>query len=169
MKKVLALVLVLCTLLPFAALADDTVKLGQVTFAAHGTKCFAVMTVAMQGDKIAAAYIEEFQFMDAATAKGVANSDQAFGENYPEGKVLASKKENDELYSANMAKAGSTVSLGVNYSLIEAFVTGKTIAEVEAAIAGKTAEECVDVVAGCTLVDTLGYINGIIEAAKAAK
>ena len=169
MKKVLALVLVLCTLLPFAALAEDTIKMGQVTYAAHGTKCFAVMTVAMQGDKIAAAYIEEFQFMDKTTAVGVAKSDQAFGENYPEGMVLASKKVNDELYSANMAKAGSTVALGVNYSLIEAFVTGKTIAEVEAAIAGKTAEECVDVVAGCTLVDTKGYIEGLVAAAKAAK
>ena len=169
MKKVLALVLVLCTLLPFAALAEDTVKIGQVTYAAHGTKCFAVMTVAMQGDKIAAAYIEEFQFMDAATSKGVANSDKDFGGNYPEGKVLASKKENDEQYSANMAKAGSTVTLGTNYALIEAFVTGKTIAEVEAAIAGKTAEECVDVVAGCTLVDTKGYIEGLVAAAKAVK
>ena len=58
MKKVLslvlALVLVLCSV---SALAEDAVKLGQVDFAAHGTKCFAVITVAMQGDKIAAAYI----------------------------------------------------------------------------------------------------------------
>ena len=34
---------------------------------------------------------------------------------------------------------------------------------------GKEAAEVVDAVAGCTLVDTQGYINGIIEAAKAAQ
>ena len=43
------------------------------------------------------------------------------------------------------------------------------MAEVEAAFAGKTAEEAVDVVSGCTLVDTLGYVNGLIEAAKSVK
>ena len=48
-------------------------------------------------------------------------------------------------------------------------MVGKTIAELEAAIDGKTAEETVDVVSGCTLVDTLGYLQGIIAAAKAAQ
>lgn len=72
------------------------------------------------------------------------------------------------MYSANMAAAGSTVALDVNYDAIEDYVTGKTIEELEAAVDGKTAEEMVDAVAGCTLVDTLGYVNGLIEAAKAA-
>ena len=46
MKKFLALLLVCCMLLPVAALAEThEVKLGQVQWAAHGTKCFAVMTV----------------------------------------------------------------------------------------------------------------------------
>ena len=166
MKKVLALVLALALMLPVFALADDTVKIGQVDYAAHGTKCFAVLTVAVQGDKIVAAYIDEFQFMDAATAEGVPNSDADFGASYPEGKVLASKKVNAALYSTNMQKAGSTQALDVNYAAIEAFVTGKTIAELEAAIEGKTSEEMVDVVSGCTLVDTLGYVTGLLEAAK---
>ena len=171
MKKVLslvlALVLVLCSV---SALAEDAVKLGQVDFAAHGTKCFAVITVAMQGDKIAAAYIDEFQWFGKDDVVGVPNSDAGFGESYPEGKVLASKKVNSETYSANMAtKAGSTVALKDNYAAIEAFVTGKTVAELEAAIEGKTAEEMVDAVSGCTLVDTLGYVKGLIEAAKAAQ
>jgi len=48
-------------------------------------------------------------------------------------------------------------------------VIGKTGAELEAEVNGKTAEEVVDTVAGCTLADTLGYINGIIEAAKNVK
>ena len=169
MKKFLALVLALCMMIPFAAFADETVKLGQVDYAAHGNKCFAVLTVAMQGDTIVAAYIDEFQFMDASCV-GVPNSDAGFGESYPEGKVLASKKVNSETYSANMAtKAGSTVALVDNYAAIEAFVTGKTVAELEAAIEGKTAEEMVDAVSGCMLVDTLGYVKGLLEAAKAAQ
>ena len=83
--------------------------------------------------------------------------------------MLASKKVNAAAYSENMKKAGSTVDLATNYAAIEDYVTGKTVAEVEAAFAGKTAEEAVDVVSGCTLVDTLGYVNGLIEAAKSVK
>lgn len=169
MKKFLSLLLVLCMMLPVAALAEThEVKLGQVQYAAHGTKCFAVMTVAMQGDVIADAYIDEFQFM-ATGSVGVPNSEADFGTAYPEGKVLASKKVNADAYSENMAKAGSTVHLADNYAAIEAFVTGKTVAELEAAVAGKDAAAMVDAVSGCTLVDTLGYVNGLIEAAKAAK
>ncbi len=169
MKKFLSLLLVVCMMIPVFALAEDAVKIGQVEYAAHGTKCFAVLTVAMQGNKIADAYIDEFQFMAADTSVGVPNSDKDFGQSYPEGKVLASKKANAAAYSENMAAAGSTVALDVNYAAIEDYVTGKTVAELEAAIEGKTAEEMVDAVSGCTLVDTLGYVKGLIEAAKAAK
>ena len=169
MKKILLVALALLVLTASVAMAEGDVKIGQVQYAAHGTKCFAVLTVAMQGDVIADAYIDEYQFM-AADSIGVPNSDADFGQSFPEGKVLASKKVNAETYSANMAaKAGSTVSLTDNYAAIENFVTGKTIAEVEAAFEGKTAAEAVDVVSGCTLVDTLGYVNGLVEAAKSAK
>ena len=170
MKKILSAAvlaaLLLCLVIPAMA---EGVKIGQVEYAAHGTKCFAVLTVAMQDGVIADAYIDEFQFMAADTSVGVPNSDAGFGESYPEGKVLGSKRVNAEYYSNNMAtKAGSTVALDENYKAIEAFAAGKTIAELEAAIEGKTAEEAVDVVSGCTLVDTLGYLQGIIAAAKAA-
>lgn len=166
MKKFLALLLSVM-LLSTAALAE--VKIGQVEYAAHGTSCFAVLTVAMDGDTIVAAHIDEFQFMDAATAEGVPNSDASFGTNYPEGKVLASKVTNDGLYSTNMnTKAGATTPLGVSYAAIEQFVTGKTIAELEAAIEGKTKEEMVDAVSSSTLVDTLGYVQGLLAAAKSA-
>ena len=161
----LVALLIVCMAIP--ALADG-IKIGQVQFAAHGTKCFAVMTVAMDGDKIVDALIDEYQFM-AAGSIGVPNSEADFGTAYPEGKVLASKRANAEAYSANMAKAGSTIALDANYDAIEAFVTGKTVAELEAFVAGKDAAAMVDAVSGCTLVDTLGYVNGLIEAAKAAK
>lgn len=168
MKKVVALLLaalLLCT----SAAAVAEIKIGQVDYAAHGTSCFAVLTVALDGDTIVAAHIDEFQFMDAATAEGVPNSGESFGKNFPEGKVLASKVVNNGLYSTNMLnKAGSTQPLGVSYQAIEAFVTGKTIAELEAAIADKTKDEMVDAVSSCTLVDTLGYVQGLLAAAKAA-
>ena len=167
MKKILASVLaallVLTMMVPVLA---EGITMGQVVFAAHGTKCFAVITVAMDGDKIAAALIEEFQPMDPAAATVVPNAEAIFG---TEGNLLASKRLNSELYSANMAKAGSTVALIDNYAALEAFAAGKTIAELEAEVIGKEATAVVDAVAGCTLVDTMGYIAGLVEAAKAAK
>ena len=167
MKKILLVALALLVLTMSVAAAED-VKIGQVQYAAHGTKCFTVLTVAMQGDVIADAYIDEYQFM-AAGSVGVPNSDADFGANYPEGKVLASKKVNADAYSENMKKAGSTIHLADNFAAIENYVTGKTVAALEAEIAGKDAAAMVDAVSGCTLVDTLGYVNGLIEAAKAAK
>ena len=167
MKKILLVALALLVLTMSVAAAED-VKIGQVQYAAHGTKCFTVLTVAMQGDVIADAYIDEYQFM-AEGSIGVPNSDSDFGTSYPEGKVLASKKVNADAYSENMKKAGSTVHLADNFAAIENYVTGKTVAALEAEIAGKDAAAMVDAVSGCTLVDTLGYVNGLIEAAKAAK
>ncbi|MBP3647891.1 MAG: hypothetical protein J6K55_15915 [Clostridia bacterium] len=167
MKKILASVLaallVLTMMVPVLA---EGITMGQVVFAAHGTKCFAVITVAMDGDKIAAALIEEFQPMDPATCTVVPNAEAIFG---AQEKLLASKRLNSESYSANMSKAGSTVALIDNYAALEAFAAGKTIAELEAEVIGKEATAVVDAVAGCTLVDAQGYLTGIIEAAKAAK
>ena len=168
MKKILSVVIAAMLLLGMMipAMAEGEVKLGQAIFAAHGTKCFAVITVAMEGDKIVDAYIDEFQMMAADTSIAVPNSAVMIE---VEGKVLGSKRQNAEAYSANMQKAGSTVAIDANYDIIEAYVIGKTLAELEAEVAGKTAEEMVDAVAGCTLVDTLGYLNGILEAAKNVK
>ena len=167
MKKILSVViaamLLVCMMAPAMA---EGVKLGQSIFAAHGTKCFAVITVAMEDGKIVDALIDEFQMLTAGEAVGVPNSETMIP---VEGQVLASKRVNAEMYSNNMKKAGSTVAIDANFDAIEAYVTGKTVAELEAEVAGKTAEEMVDAVAGCTLVDTLGYINGIIEAAKNAQ
>ena len=129
MKKILLVALALLVLTVSVAASEGEVKIGQVQYAAHGTKCFAVLTVAMQGDVIADAYIDEYQFM-AAGSVGVPNSDADFGASFPEGKVLASKKVNAAAYSENMKKAGSTVDLATNYAAIEDYVTGKTVAEV---------------------------------------
>ena len=170
MKKLLSLLLVLCMLVPFAAMAEEApaIKLGQVQWAAHGTKCFAVMTVVLQGDVIVAAHIDEYQV--GAGMVGVPNSENGFG-GFTDGKVLYSKRVNAEAYSTNMQKAGSTVALDVNYDLIQNFCIGKTVAELEAVIAGfgGEAQAAVDAVSGATLVDTLGYLQGLLAAAKAAQ
>ena len=166
MKKILASVLAaLLVLTMMTPVLAEGITMGQAVFAAHGTKCFAVITVAMDGDKIAAAHIDEFQMMTAGEATAVPNSEAMFP---IEGKVLGSKRVNAEMYSTNMQKAGSTVAIDANYDIIEEFVVGMTVADLEAALEGKTSEEMVDAVSGCTLVDTLGYVNGLIAAAKAA-
>jgi len=166
MKKMIAALVAALLMVTMIVPAMAEIQLGQVVYAAHGTKCFAVITVAMDGDKIADAYIDEFQMLTAGEAVGVPNSEAMIP---VEGQVLASKRVNAEMYSNNMKKAGSTVAINANFDAIEAHVTGKTVAELEAEFGAKTAEEAIDAVAGCTLADTLGYVNGIIAAAKTVK
>ena len=126
-------------------------------------------SVLVNKDEVVLAYIDELQYMAADTSTGVANSTEAFGESYAEGKVLGSKRTNAESYSKSMAeKAGSTVAIDANFDAIQAFVQGKKIAELEE-LTGKAAEEVIDAVSGCTLADTAGYVTAVIEAAKVAK
>ena len=176
MKKIFGLLLSLMLVLSVtASFAEGEIALGQVDYAAHGTGCFAVITVALQDDVIIAAKIDEFQFIgdrEDVKAIGVPNSDGSFGESYPEGKVLGSKRVNSDMYSLNMQRAGSTVQIAANYNYIEAYVTGKTVAELEGIVAGYTEEtkaDFVDAVSGATTADTLGYVQGVLAAAKAAK
>ena len=120
-------------------------------------------------DKVVLSYIDEFQVMAADKATGVANSTEGLADNVVEGKVLASKRQNSETYSATMAeKAGSTVKFADNLNAIQSFVDGKTITELEETTS-KTNEEVTDAVTGATLADTAGYINAVIAAAKLAQ
>ena len=166
MKKMIAALVAALLMVTMIVPAMAEIQLGQVVYAAHGTKSFAVITVAMEDGKIADAHIDEFQMLTAGEAVGVPNSEAMIP---VEGQVLASKRVNAEMYSNNMKKAGSTVAINANYDAIEAYATGKTVAELEAEVAGKDAAAMIDTVAGCTLADTLGYVNGILEAAKAVK
>ncbi len=161
----LAVLLVSLTLVGAVALAET--KLGQAMYPAHGSRAFCVATVAMNGDVIEAALIEEFQFCAPEGFASVPNP-----ENFTnaDGNILASKRGSDEGYSANMAaNGGATQNLVESYKAIEAFVAGKTVAELEAAIEGKTKEEMIDAVTSSTLADTLGYIEAIIAAAKSVQ
>ena len=158
MKKLFAGLLALVMALTLTACGEEKheVKLGQALTAAHGTKCFTVTTVVVEGETIVAAYIDEFQSMAADTSKGVPNAETFTFD----GKVIASKRENNDAYSANMAKSGSTQSLATSYDAIQAYCVGKTITELSGGV---------DTVSGSTLVDTKGYVASVVEAAKAAQ
>lgn len=128
-----------------------------------------MVTTVVSGDQIVDAYLDEFQYMNADSATGIVNS-EGMADNIVEGKVLASKIENDDSYSKSLAeKAGSTVKYADNFAAIQDFVTGKTISELEESVNGKSNEEVVDAVTGATLVDTAGYIKAIIESGKAVQ
>lgn len=172
MKKLLCAVLCVLLVVSFAACGTEktavTLQLGQAEGAAHGEKCFTVATVAIAGDKIVAAYIDDYQYIAADKASGVPNS-EGMAANVIEGMVLASKKTNNDYYSENMAtKGGATVKIADNFAAIEAYAVGKTVSELEELVA-KTPEEAVDAVSGATLTDTQGYLKVIISAAQAAK
>ena len=138
------------------------VKLGQVNAAAHGDKAFAEAVSLVQGDVLVAASIDEFQFMDASTAGlvPVPNSDAAFADGYAEGVELASKSVNSAVYSDMMKeKAQATTPWLTSMSAIESFLAGQKIADVK--VKGP------DTVSGATLVDTVGYVDAAVAAAKA--
>jgi hypothetical protein len=154
-----------------AAESTGEIKTAVIYGAPHGDKSFGIAAVTLEGDKIVSSYVDEFQFMDPATSKGVPNVDGAFGESFKaSGKVLASKNENAEQYSKNMAeKAGATNTIDENMAAIHEFVKGKTVSELEETLKENPGEKMVDVVSGSTLADTEGYVKFIVEAAKAAK
>lgn len=166
MKKLsLALAILLVAMLGLGASALAETKMGQALYAAHGTRAFCVATVAMDGDTIAAALLDEFQFVSPEGFATVPNPETFTN---ADGNVLGSKRLNDEAYSANMANSGATQNLVTSYKAIEAYVVGMTVADLEAALEGKTSEDMVDAVSSSTLTDTYGYLMAILEAARDA-
>lgn len=149
--------------------AGENLQIGQVYAAAHGDKCFTEAVAVVSGDKIVAAYIDDFQFMDAASADvtGVPNSDGGFAEGYADGVVLASKRVNTKYYSDMMKQyANATVAIDANYYAIQEYAVGKTIDEIDATA---SSENPIDAVSGATLADTGNYLKAIADAARAAQ
>ena len=172
MKKILVLALVLVSVFSIAAVsfAAEPIVMGKADWAAHGTRCFAVAVVALQGDVIVGAYLDEYQMLPKADTIGVPNSDKAFGEAFANpDQALASKKLNNEYYSNNMANAGSTVTIANNFKALEEFVVGMTVAELEELLTNNDYEAMVDMVTGATLVDNYGYLTAFWAAAKDAQ
>lgn len=155
--------------------AEETEETTDVTIktlytAPHGDKAFAATFVVMDGDTVADVIMDEYQFMDSEEVTGVPNSDAKFGDGSAEDMTLISKLENDDFYSENMEKAGSTISYSDNLAAIEDFAKGKTIAEIEETIneldgLGED-DNVADVVSGATLVDTSGYLQSIVDTAN---
>lgn len=136
--------------------------------APHGEQSFAVVSVLHNNDTILAASIDEFQFLDSTDFEGVPNSDAAFGENYSEDVVLASKMQNDEAYSAMMTEiADATSSYGDNMRALIDHAVGSTVEEVEFTISEledlDKEDSITDVVSGATFVDTNGYLQAIVN------
>ncbi len=142
----------------------ENIELRYVLGAPHGEKSFANAVVAVEGDKIVAASIDEYQYIEEGITSQGEGSD--FANDYADSKtVLASKLENNDFYSDLMAeKAGSTVTIKENFEAIENFVAGKTVEEIKETIAGAKEGEKVEAVSGATLVDTAGYLQLIVDA-----
>ena len=129
-------------------LAD--LSLNMAVTVTHGEDSFALAAVYGDGNEIVLSYLDEFQFFDADQT-GVPNS-EAFAEagDISADYVLGSKRVNDAFYSANMAKAGATMNIAANYDGIQAYVDGKTVAELEELLGGSD-EEVIDAVSSATL------------------
>lgn len=136
--------------------------LGRVLGVAHGTKTFtsAVTLTAADGTVIATS-IDEFQFLslDNEGLVPVPNSDAGFGENYAEGVALASKAVNNELYSSNMERGGSTQPWLDSIDAIEEALVG----------VADDAEVDVDAISGATLTDGANYVEIALNAARSVE
>lgn len=184
MKRILCLLLVLCMMLPVIALAEEApaAKLGTAYGFCHNHGVTVASVVVVDG-VIVDASIDEIYFTNAngefkplAGAEEVALVTDGETENTI---ILLSKRENDDLYSANMVKAGKQ-TVATSYDAIEAFVIGKTVTELEEIVAQYDPENTdaeaanskvafIDVVSGATLTDTLKYTLVLLDAAHAAQ
>ena len=170
MKRILCLLLALCLLLPVVAMAEGTAKIG-VAYGACHSHGVTVATVAVVDGVIVDAKIDEIYFTNADEKWTVLPNGEEVAVTADATVVAISKRQNDEAYSARMVENGGQ-TVATSYDASEAFVIGKTVAELEAAVEGFTADnktEFVDAVSGATLVDTLSYTLTLLEAAKAAQ
>lgn len=170
MRKTAIALLIACLLIAGCEMPGKattaSLKIGQANYAAHGTRSFAVATVVMDGEKIALAHLEEYQFLNKNEFTPVPNSDKDFGQAVADPNMaLAAKRQNSDAYSVNM---GGTQPWLISIKGIENYVKGKTIADLEKLLSEKSTEEMVDAVTSSTLVDTKGYVEAIVAAAKAA-
>lgn len=177
MNKLVKLFTALCVCLLLVSCRSTSesytanIKMGRSDSSAHGTKSFALTTVAIEEDTVIAVYLDEYQYLEKGSANAVANS-EGMSSNVVDGSVLASKRVNNQLYSANMAKHSSASNdILSGYASIEKYVKGKTIEEIERLICQDTVPEAGDeqIIAGCTLEDVQGYLQAIIDAANEAK
>lgn len=122
--------------------------------------------MAMEGDKIVAASIDEIYYME--NGEGLPNSDGAFGENYADANSpLSSKLVNNNEYSAAMMDiAKATLTYEENIKGIEDFLAGKTMDEVKEVLDAATPGEPIDAISGATFANATTYLQAVLDAAK---
>ena len=170
MKKILTAALLTAILMTLAASAFAATGVGSVTSVSvtpatadkAGSVSAYVYTCAVTLDENGVITGVDF---DAVQPAGSFDTTGAAGE------FNAAPLSKNEIKEGYGMKAISPIGLEWYEQMdkLEDWCIGKTVAALEAEIAGKDAAAMVDAVSGCTLVDTLGYVNGLIEAAKAAK
>ena len=141
------------------AAAGKPVMLHRGYGSAHGERGFTQVAVAVAQDgTILAANVDDYEFVDAGTEgfTGVPNADAGFGEGFAAGKLLISKADNNDAYSARMKeKAQATQTWQQSMDAIVASLVGKKAADVDTA----------DAISGATLVDAPNYAKLIVEVA----
>lgn len=176
MKRILCLLMALCLLLPVVAMAEEaaTAKIG-VAYGACHSHGVTVATVAVVDGVIVDAKIDEIYFTNADEKWTVLPNGEEVAVTADATVVAISKRANDEAYSARMVENGGQ-TVATSYDGIQAFVIGKTVAELEEAVKGYDPEDSdskaafkTDVVSGATLTDTLKYTLVLLEAAKNAQ
>lgn len=174
MKRILCLLLALCLMLPVMAMAEGTAKIG-VAYGACHSHGVTVATVAVVDGVIVDAKIDEIYFTNADEKWTVLPNGEEVAVTADATVVAISKRQNDATYSARMVENGGQ-TVATSYDAIEAFVIGKTVAELEEAVKDYNPEDGdskaafkTDVVSGATLTDTLKYTLVLLDAAKAAQ
>ncbi|MGO3018468.1 MAG: peptidoglycan-binding protein [Anaerococcus sp.] len=143
----------------------EDVTLYQAYGAPHGDQAFGDVVVAVEDGVVVGASIDEFQYFGE---NGLPNSDKTLGNNFADSEnQLSSKLQSNEAYSELMAEnANSEVSLADNYKAIEEFTIGKTADEIQSVIDENEEGKPVDAISEATLVDTVGYLQLIVDAIK---
>lgn len=173
MRRFFQCLFIVTLVLFLGACKKDDVKIGTAYYATSDDGGMKVATVVLQGDKIVAVSLDELYFFNEEdNAKEITGGNGRLANGYAEGKVLGSKRENTEIYTESMKRAGSKQQISESYDAIEKFCVGKTVKELEDVInkiKNSDKEDGWDVISGSTLTGNQGYLESIVKAANAAK
>lgn len=168
MKRFLQVFLIVAFVFLLAACngKEADLKLGHAFYATEDDGGIKVVAVVLDGEEIIDVFLDELYFFNEDdNAKELTGGNGRLSNGYAEGKVLGSKRINTKIYTKSMEVAGSKQQISESYDAIEKYCIGKTVADLEDVI--NDGEW--DVISGSTLTGNLGYLQAIVEAAKAAE
>ncbi|OEF98652.1 hypothetical protein [Desulfuribacillus alkaliarsenatis] len=148
----------------FEVINPSVVKVQLAYYDAHGAPTLG--WAVMNGQVIAKSYVDELYFFENDGTNVVFEVDEPkLLPTFVEGYVMSSKKLNGANYGLSLADRGGIYVDQI--AAIEAFIDGKTVAQLQASYDQLGAEGAViaDVVTGATMTDTPGYIKTIMIAA----